>query len=224
MTTRTEARRSNKKRFQRIASSIPIKGDSLRSYYGHTGAEVFSKFGRRVNSRFAAFFSPLSDDEMAVACNALVQEVVFDGTDIMNANPLRILVDRCVLVRSAEVIAMLSPTFLRIASLDTSYVGTFHKVLNSDRNNTNTPARQWWRRSFPEKRVNWLHGRLMYEVAATSSDDFKVMDAEWFGENRERVIPLWELLVKDGTFNPERVEVLLEYSERGATGVISGAL
>jgi len=49
-------------------------------------------------------------------------------------------------------------------------------------------------------------------------------DVEWFGANRDRIIPIWNALVSLGTFDPQRVEVLLENSTHGAISIIDGAL
>jgi hypothetical protein len=49
-------------------------------------------------------------------------------------------------------------------------------------------------------------------------------NVEWFGRNRDRIIPLWKALLSAGDFDPKRVEVLLENSPHSALSVIDGAL
>lgn len=223
MTSKQELHVQRLSRFHRIASSVPVAEHSSRSCCWRNADEVFSKLGRGVNGKFAVLFSPLSDEEMTIACEALVQEAI-DSADITSWNPAQRLFDRIVLIRAGEVIAMLAPTFLRIASSDTPLWKTFSRVVGVDQDTENTPALKWWLRSFSERRVNWLHGRLMHAIVSRYSNSFNAANSEWFGKNREQIIPMWELLLKDDTFEPERVKVLLENFEYGAKGVLGGAL
>lgn len=222
MTSTRVIRSQGVSRFQRIARSVPITDDLRNSPYWGNVADAFLHLGVRLNGKIAALFTPLSDDEMAVACQALLHVVLRDGINVMNHNPFARTGDKMTVVRAAEVIAILAPTYLRVASSVTPVGATFLSVIHADRDNSCTPLRQWWFRSFPSRRVNWLHGNLMF--VASSSQTFSADDSEWFGKNRERIIPMWEILVKDDTFQPERVEVLMENSEHGHTGVLGGAL
>jgi hypothetical protein len=161
---------------------------------------------------------------MAVACQALLHEVVRDKINVMSNNLVSRTGDQMTVVRAAEVIAILAPTYLRVASSATPVGATFLSVIHADRDNMDhsyDSLRQWWLRSFPSRRINWLHGHLMWVVSSQKSS---ADHSEWFGEKRERIIPLWDLLAKDGTFERERIEVLLENSEHGPTGVLGGAL
>lgn len=222
MTSTRAIRSQSVSRFHRIARSVPITDDLRNSPYWTNVADAFLHLGVRLNGKIAVLFAPLSDDEMAVACQALLHEVLRDRINVLDNNPIARTGDQMTVVLAAEVIAILAPTYLRVASPITPVGATFLSVIHADRDSSCTPARQWWFRSFPQRRVNWLHGHLMF--VASSSQTFNADDSEWFGKNRERIIPMWELLAKDGTFQTERVAVLIENSEHGHTGVLGGAL
>jgi len=116
MASKRELHAHQLSRFHRIARRLPVTNDLLRSPYWENIADAFFSFGDRLNSKIAALFSPLSDDEMAVACQALLYAVTSDDINVINKNFLHRIGDKLVVVRSAEVIAILSPTYVRVAA------------------------------------------------------------------------------------------------------------
>jgi hypothetical protein len=223
--TRREAD-SDLERFHKFARNTPITYLAAQEHWGDDLYAAFSKFSKRTNRKTASLFSSLSDREMEVACDALryyaleippssrIERTVYSAAryfDVLNW---------------ANLIAILIPTTLKICPSVTDAVRAIARADTKVSDASGTPVRDAIFRSFPEKRVDLLHGWAM-SIAAEGTDYQQRMvpsDVEWFGQNRDRIIPVWPALLSSDVFDPKRVEVLLENSSHSALSVIDGAL
>jgi hypothetical protein len=177
--------------------------------------------------------APLSEAEDIAACEAICFSITTDRPlpHLMGrAHQPNSAMDRFVyrftknftLVRKAEITTMLTPTYLGLSSPETSLPVALLQAMRVDVSNVHTSSGHWMTRTFPKKRMNILYGSMM--GAAAPSLTIKNEDLEWFGSNRERIAPIWDIIVNDGSFDPQRIEALIANSDHGPLTLLEGAL
>lgn len=213
-------------RFHRFARNTPITYLAAQEHYGDDLYAAFSKFSKRINRKVAALFSSLSDREMEVACDALR----YYALELPSSSLLERTVYRAAryfdVLNWANLIAILVPTTLQVSKSVPEAVRAIARADTKVSDASGTPVRDAIFRHFPEQRVDLLHGWAMSIASEDAHFDrfLASSDIEWFGHNRDRILPVWQALVSSGTFDRQRVEVLLENSHHGSISVIEGAL
>lgn len=211
---------SNYARFRHAATSIELHEDH-RSQWGPNLYRMLKKQGvftaRRVSKRFAK----LSDQQMPIACGELKRFV-----DLELPSPLlyRIayrMITGLEVVYHAGLISHVLPTYLKLASPGQPIGKEFVIVTNSDGNLLNPLAIIFG--TFSEERINRLHGTMMQEFTP-NKEAIIDEDMEWFGANRERIIPLWQQIVSGGVFTRDRVQAFLEAPAEGSLTLLEGSL
>ena len=213
-------------RFHRFASNTPITYPTAQEHWGDDLYTAFSKLSARINRKVAVILSSLSDDEMPVACDALRYYALTLPPEVRIERVMYRVVRYFDILQWAELISILLPTTLKVSASVPEAVLNIARADTHTSDLRNTPVRDAVFRSFPEQRVNLLHGWAM-SIASEGSDrqlQIDSSDFEWFGRNRDRIIPVWNALLGAGTFDPQRVEVLLENSQHSALSIIDGAL
>lgn len=217
---------SDLERFHRFARNTPITYLAAQEHWGDDLYIAFSKLSKRINRKVAALFSSLSDREMEVACDALRYYALNVPSEDFTERVVYRAARYFDVLNWANLIAILIPTTLKISPSVAEAVRAVARADTHVSDFSDTPIRDAIFRSFPEKRVDLLHGWAM-SIAAEGDDLQRRLipsDVEWFGHNRDRIIPVWNALLSAGVFDPQRVEVLLENSTHSALSIIDGAL
>lgn len=217
--------RSNRKRdaerLRKALSTPPAEGASPATDTGPVLSEALTLPLTGLDRRIARRLAPLTDDEIRLACKVLGFSISPHPPHSLTELFYNVLLRRTHLLRYAEIITALMPAYRTLRRYDDHVEGTaISRTISWD---TDTPAAwSWWKQFLPvgafgdTQRLDMLHGWMMQEVA---DRNLAHADAEWFGRNRDRILPLWELLDRDMTFSRQRVAVMLENMDKNSVPV-----
>lgn len=214
-------------------SNVPVPEKLDRDYHCDALNTSLTQFSRRTRRAINKMLAPLSEAEDMAACEAICFFITSDRPHphlLGMAHQPSSAADRFVyrftkdftLIRKAEIAVMLAPMYLRLSSPEASFPLAIHKTMRIDVSNVYTSSGHWMTRTFPKKRVDILYGSMM--GGAAPSLTMKNKDIEWFGSNRDRIAPIWDIIVNDGSFDPDRIEALIANSGHGPLTLLEGAL
>lgn len=209
---------SNYARFRRVAKSIKVP-DEDRALLGDDFFEVLKNHaGPLVPRRAAKRFAQLSDDELLIACKELKRFIRTDPSGLLEIT-LHFVFSGLEAVHHASIIAFVLPTYRKLSSDNPAKEFVF--VEKYDERHA-SPSETIFGR-FSTSRINGLHGAMM-QAFTPEQEAIPEEDIEWFGENRDAILPIWGHIFNDGAFTRQRVQVLLSELNGGVPPLIEGAL
>ena len=170
-------------------------------------------------------FSALSDEEKKIACHALSQQVPpsFGTRNPFLRAHLR-LATHIQLLWLTNVLVALMPTFRQLRPYEHMAGESLARAIGWDFVD-NTLARQLrylLTGQGMDERLDVMHGFMIQKVGNMRNAG---EGALWFGQNRERILAVMPVLMKDGVFSRERIDLLLEATDNGGSApFIGGAL
>jgi hypothetical protein len=216
-----------------VRSNAPVPEKLTRDYHCDALNRSLTQFSRRTRRAINKMLAPLSEAEDMAACEAICFSITTDRplphlksrTHQPNSAMDRFVyrfTKNFTLLRKAEITTMLTPAYLTLSSPETSLSIALLQAMRVDVSNVHTSSGHWMTRTFPKKRKAILHGSMMGAAAPSLTIENK--DLEWFGSNRERIAPIWDIIVNDGSFDPDRIEALINNSGHGPLALLEGAL
>jgi hypothetical protein len=214
-------------------SNVPVPDKLDRDYHCDALNRSLTQFSRRTRRAINKMLAPLSEAEDMAACEAICFFITSDRPHphlLGMVHQPSTAADRFVyrftknftLLRKAEITVMLAPMYLRLSSPESLFPLALHKTMRVDVSNVYTSSGHWMTRTFPKKRKAILYGSMMGSAAPSLT--LKNEDLEWFGSNMDRITPIWDIIVNDGTFDPTRVEALIDNAGHGPLTLLEGAL
>lgn len=214
-------------------SDVKVPAKLSRDYHCDALNTHLTRYSRRTRRAIDLMLGPLSDVEEQAACAAIcfflskgrpiprVKGHIYQPYSTWQSFSYP-FTKAFTLLRQAEIAVMLTPMYLRLSPAEDSLAIALYRAIQVDISKVHMSSSHWVTRDFPKQRVDILNGSMMSSAAPPFS--IKNEDVEWFGRNTEAILPVWEIMMDLGIFDPNRVAALIEHSSEAPISLLEGAL